>query len=102
MPDLFDWDDGNWPKCGKHGLAKMDIELILTRRSDVTFDPSTDEVRFRAVGAAGDGRMAFVVFTIRERDGRKLIRPISARYMHAREKKRYVETKAEAVSGLQH
>lgn len=102
MPDIFDWDDGNWPKCGKHGLARSDIEEVLTRRTVVTFDPSPNETRFRAVGTTGKGRMAFVVFTIRERDGRKLIRPISARYMHDREIRRYEQTRAEAVPGLQH
>jgi len=22
----FDWDDGNWPKCGKHGVSRTEIE----------------------------------------------------------------------------
>ena len=101
MADIFDWDDGNWPKCGKHGLTKRDIEGVLTRRTAVMFDPATDEVRFRAVGPSDSGRLAFVVFTVRERDGRKLLRPISARYMHAKEIRRYEQTKAEAVSSLQ-
>ena len=25
----FDWDDGNWPKCGKHGVSKAEIESLL-------------------------------------------------------------------------
>ena len=36
----------------------------------------------------------FVVFTLRERDDLTLIRPISARYMHAREAKRYDQESA--------
>ncbi|TBN45900.1 BrnT family toxin, partial [Paracoccus sediminis] len=20
----FDWDDGNWPKCGKHGVSRAE------------------------------------------------------------------------------
>ena len=36
----------------------------------------------------------FVVFTLRERDGLTLIRPISSRYMHSREAKRYDEESA--------
>lgn len=101
MYDFFDWDDGNWPKCGKHGLTKSDIEKVLTRRTATTYDPSTEEVRFRAIGPTMDGRLAFVVFTIRDRGGRKLIRPISARYMHAKEVRRYEQTKAKTVPGLQ-
>lgn len=38
-----------------------------------------------AVGRDSRGRAVFVVFTIRIRDGRRLIRPLSARYMHQAE-----------------
>ena len=24
----FDWDDGNWPKCGKHGVSREEIEQV--------------------------------------------------------------------------
>ena len=24
--DGFDWNDGNWPKCGKHGVSGAEIE----------------------------------------------------------------------------
>jgi uncharacterized DUF497 family protein len=40
------------------------------------------EQRFCGIGASGDGRKVFVVFTLhKHRDGVR-IRPISARYMH--------------------
>jgi uncharacterized DUF497 family protein len=100
MSGVFDWDDGNWPKCAKHGLAKADIESVFLRRVGTTGDPSALENRFRAVGPAPNGRMAFIVFTIRERDGRSLVRPISARYMHDKEVRRYEQTKAETVPDL--
>ena len=29
--DGFDWDDGNWPKCGKHGVGQAEIEALLRR-----------------------------------------------------------------------
>jgi uncharacterized protein len=27
--DGFDWDSGNWLKCGKHGVAREEIEQVL-------------------------------------------------------------------------
>jgi len=26
----FDWDDGNWPKCGKHGLSREHIQRLFS------------------------------------------------------------------------
>jgi uncharacterized DUF497 family protein len=37
------------------------------------------------VGKTISGRPLFVAFTMRTKLGRRLIRPVSARYMHARE-----------------
>lgn len=78
----FEWDEGNTAKCAKHGLSREDIESVfvgpLVRRDD---GHSAGETRFRAIGKTARGRYAFVVYTIR--DAR--IRPISARYMHAKE-----------------
>jgi len=56
----------------------------------------TAEIRFHAVGQGYLGRMIFLTFMIREIDGSRLIRPISARYMHKREFRRYVETSPKA------
>jgi uncharacterized DUF497 family protein len=38
-----------------------------------------------AVGRNDRGRPLFVVFTLRTKDGKGLIRPLSARYMHEEE-----------------
>ena len=46
-----------------------------------------------AVGVLANGRHVFVVFTIREREGARLIRAISARFMHEKEIRRYEATK---------
>jgi hypothetical protein len=46
---------------------------------------SADEDRLIAVGKTGAGRALFVAFTMRTKEGRRLIRPVTARYMHARE-----------------
>jgi uncharacterized DUF497 family protein len=35
----FDWDNGNWPKCGKHGVSKEEIEQVLMGTPTVMADP---------------------------------------------------------------
>jgi len=83
----FDWDDGNLAKCMKHGLTREEIEGFFRARPRVAPDAehSQAEQRFIAVGRTPEGRPAFVAFCWRG----DLIRPISARYMHAREVRRY-------------
>ena len=92
--DGFDWDDGNWPKCAQHGLSRPGIEAVFRNGPLTDADPSTMEQRFRAVGRNDEGRYVFVVYVIRIRDGLKLLRPISARFMHTKEIKRYEQAKA--------
>lgn len=87
--DGFDWDDGNWPKCASHGLSKSEIEGIFANELITNADPSVMERRYRAVGRGSSGRLVFVVYTFRLREERKLIRPISARFMHKKEIRRY-------------
>lgn len=50
---------------------------------------STRETRYRAVGKTEEGRAVFIVFTLRRRGKEVLVRPISARYMHAKEVRAY-------------
>ncbi|WP_454745929.1 BrnT family toxin [Ciceribacter selenitireducens] len=85
----FDWDEGNWPKCAKHGLTKREIEQVFENRPSVYPDPSSNEVRSRAIGRTDEGRYVFVVFTLRRITTETYIRPISARFMHDREIRRY-------------
>lgn len=82
----FDWDEGNRAKCEKHGVSIPQIEALFTEGPRITPDPkhSADEDRFIAVGRTG-GRPAFVAFTIRTKNKRRLIRPVTARFMHAKE-----------------
>ena len=89
----FEWDEGNWPKCGKHGLEREEVEQAIQNAAFIIPDPNDTEPRLRAVGKTDEGRYAFVAFTLRERDGRRLIRPISARYMHDKEVKQYEKTR---------
>lgn len=88
----FDWDDGNTEKCQKHGVSIDTIEDLfrageLHVESDIM--NSVVEKRFRAIGNTRENRAVFLVFTIRDRDGDKFIRPISARYMHKKELDEY-------------
>jgi uncharacterized DUF497 family protein len=89
--DGFDWDDGNRSKCQKHGLSITEIEAVLKHDPRVAPDPkhSAEEDRLIAVGRTSAGRPLFVAFTLRTKAGRHLIRPVTARYMHAREAAAY-------------
>ena len=93
IADGFDWDDGNRSKCQKHGVSIAEIELLLMTAARIAPDlkHSESEQRSLAVGRDSRGRALFVVFTVRTRGGRRLIRPISARYMHRKEIKGYEE-----------
>jgi len=57
----------------------------------VVSDPlhSKREERFKAIGKTDKVRGIFVVFTVRMWRGKRLIRPISARYMHRKEMDHY-------------
>jgi hypothetical protein len=83
----FDWDDGNRTKCRKHGVSITQIEALFAHNPRIAPDTkhSVDEDRLIAVGRTSTGRPVFVGFTIRTKSGRRLIRPVTARYMHAKE-----------------
>ncbi|HEY1933078.1 MAG TPA: BrnT family toxin [Acetobacteraceae bacterium] len=73
-------------------LARLSsIAALLRGNPSVAPDPSHShtEDRLIAVGRNAAGRPMFVAFTIRIVEGHHLIRPISARYMHAKEAKAY-------------
>jgi hypothetical protein len=87
----FDWDRGNREKCTRHGVSVAEIEALfqseLAVRPDVAH--SGAETRHLAIGRSMAGRWIFLAFTYRTRGGATFIRPISARYMHAKEVRRY-------------
>ena len=87
----FDWDDGNWPKCAKHGVSKAEIEYVLSNEPMVRPNRTSGdgETRFNAIGQTAKNRYLFIAFAIRARNGRTMIRPISARYMHRKEIKHH-------------
>jgi uncharacterized DUF497 family protein len=89
----FEWDEGNWPKCGKHGVSREDIEAVLLGTPAVMPDPHPDEPRMRAIGMTAEGRYVFVVFMLRRVGNNTLLRPISARFMHQKEVMHYEHQK---------
>lgn len=94
--DGFDWNEGNLAKCCKHGVSVEEIEYMLASDPLVIVDArhSNVEERFHAVGRGRSGRAVFVVFTIRRRALKALLRPIGARFMHAKEIVLYEKAKA--------
>ncbi len=87
----FDWDEGNRGKCQRHGLSIAQIEALFADSPRLAPDPkhSGEEDRLIAVGRTNAGRPIFVAFTLRTKDKRRLIRPVTARYMHAKEIEAY-------------
>ena len=96
--DGFDWDEGNTAKCQKHGLSVAEIEAVFQHAHRLGPDVvhSAAEARFLAIGNGKGPRPIFIVLTIREIDGERLIRPISARYMHKKEIGSYEEDTSNA------
>jgi uncharacterized DUF497 family protein len=84
----FDWDSGNRDKCQKHGVSIAEIAALfwenrLAVRPDLAH--SKTEERFLGIGRTVAGRPVFLAFAVREVAGRRLVRPISAQYMHRKE-----------------
>jgi uncharacterized protein len=68
----FDWDNGNRAKCSKHGLSTAEIESVFREHLFIGPDAkhSQTEQRHWAIGKTVKGRLVFLVFTFRERDGK--------------------------------
>jgi len=39
MAAEFEWDSGNWPKCGKHGVSREEIYEIFAGEPAIDKDP---------------------------------------------------------------
>lgn len=87
----FDWDDVNTQKSEeKHNVSPPEAEQVffndpLLLLHDVKH--STHEARYHAYGKTDDGRKLHIAFTLRADD--TLIRVISARDMHRKERMTY-------------
>jgi uncharacterized protein len=83
----FDWDSGNLPKCLGHGVSPAEIEALFAGDVYIVRDSIVSGERRILDFGDGAGRWIFCVFTWR---GNR-IRPVSVRFMHEKEVKRYVE-----------
>ena len=86
----FDWDKGNARKNDKHGVSMAEAEQVFFNQPLLLLpDPghSQSESRFYALGKSDDARTLHITFTLR--GGGKLIRVISARDMHRKERTIY-------------
>jgi uncharacterized protein len=88
----FEWEEGNITKNEQHGVSYLESEEIFYGGPlFITPDEghSSTEQRFRALGRTQAGRLLTVIFTLRKEG--TLIRVISARDMHRKERKLYEE-----------
>jgi uncharacterized protein len=95
----FAWDEANRDKCQEHGVSIPEIEYVLAHAETLMMPDlrnSQSEPRFLAIGQTQNGRYTFVVFTPRQRASAALLRPISARYMHDKEIRKYEQEIARA------
>jgi uncharacterized protein len=86
----FEWDAGNARKNEKHGVSQSEAEqMFFDPRLLMVVDPthSTDEPRYHALDTTLDRRYLHVAFTLRSEC--TLIRVISARDMHRKERQIY-------------
>jgi uncharacterized DUF497 family protein len=94
----FDWDEGNSRKnAAKHGVSQSEAEEIFFNEPLLILQDSRHsqiEARFHALGVTDDRRLLHITFTAR--GGGTLIRVISARDMHRKERAAYEQAEKDA------
>jgi uncharacterized DUF497 family protein len=83
----FEWDEGNARKNEHHGVSMAEAEQVFFNAPLLVLpDPkhSETEPRFHALGKTYQGRRLHITFTLR--DAGQLVRVISARDMHRKER----------------
>jgi uncharacterized DUF497 family protein len=87
----FDWDDGNVRKSAdKHGVSQAEAESVFFNDPLIVAEDakhSERERRFNALGKTAQNRLLHITFTLRQNG--TMIRVISARDMHRRERQAY-------------
>jgi uncharacterized protein len=86
----FDWDDGNARKNEQHGVSMAEAEQVFFNSPLLVLpdaEHSQVEPRFHALGKTNEGRSLHMAFTLR--NDSQLIRVISARDMHRKERTVY-------------
>jgi uncharacterized DUF497 family protein len=91
----FEWDTGNARKNEKHGVSQQEAEQVFLNQPLLLLEDtkhSGGEPRIHALGAANDGRLLHISFTLRASTpgfSGTLVRVISARPMHRKERAVY-------------
>ncbi len=90
----FDWDDGNARKStDKHSVRQSEAEQVFFNQPLLVVADhkhSQEEPRYHALGVTDDRRQLHITFTLR--GAGSLIRVISARNMHRKERKIYEQS----------
>lgn len=93
----FDWDEGNSRKSAKkHSVYQSEAEQIFFNEPLLVLEDgkhSQEEARYHALGETDDARLLHITFTLRGSGA--LIRVISARDMHRKERAIYEKIKKE-------
>lgn len=89
----FEWDAGNGRKNEKYGVSMAEAEQVffnipLLLLADARH--SQQEAHHHALGRTDEGRLLHITFTLRKAGS--LIRVISARDMHRKERTIYEQT----------
>ena len=86
----FEWDAGNERKNEKHGVTMMETEQVFFNAPLLLIEDaahSQNELRIHALGLTDAARALHITFTLRKSG--QLIRVISARDMHRKERAIY-------------
>ena len=89
----FDWDAGNARKNDKHGVSAAEAEQVFFNAPFLLLEDaghSQQERRFHALAKTDSGRGLHISFTLRQLG--TLIRVISARDLHRKERAIYDQT----------
>ena len=90
----FDWDAGNSRKSAdKHHVSQSEVEQLFFNAPLLLLPDqkhSQKEARYHALGKTDTGRQLHITFTLRR--GGTLIRVISARDMHKKERAVYEQS----------
>lgn len=84
----LDWDKGNLEHIKKHDVSREECEeAFLNKQPIVTEDVTHSQIedRYRIYGQSDNGRLLFIIITVRN----SKIRVISARDQNKRERKEF-------------
>lgn len=83
----FEWDEGNARKNEHHGVSMAEAEQVFFNAPLLVLHDAKHgetEPRFHALGKTNEGRRLHITFTLR--DAGPLVRVISARDIHRKER----------------